>query len=403
MQAISVSDVTRYLSELFASDDILRDVWIRGEVTGYKKSTGRYTYFALKDTSANLSCAIFKPLWNVDTLREGMLIQAHGYLNIYAPRGTYSLIIDEFQPLSERGMLFEQLERLKERLTEEGIFDEARKRPLPAFPLRVGVVTSPDTAAFQDVRNVFTRRFPLAHLVLSPTTVQGADAPPQIVRAIQRVARYGDVDVILVCRGGGSIEDLWCFNDERVVRAIYDSPVPVITGVGHETDFTLVDFVSDLRAPTPSAAVEMLTPDIRELRDILRAESEALDTALRDELTYRRSNLLTLERNLSYLSPQRTIDTQRRLVDDLDQQMRRSIAHQLELTRERLTAKNNALEAANPQALLKRGYAIVTDEYGQIVSHVADGMKQGNRRVHIQLQDGALTATIDGVSYEPLN
>ncbi len=400
MQAISVGDVTRYLSELFASDDILRDVWIRGEVTGYKKSQGRYTYFGLKDANAQLSCAIFKPVWNVDTLREGQLIQAHGYLNIYAPRGTYSLIIDEFQPISERGALFEQLEQLKERLTAEGVFDEARKRPMPAFPLRVGVVTSPDTAAFQDVRNVFTRRFPLAKLIVSPTTVQGADAPPQIVKAIQRVARYGDVDVILVCRGGGSIEDLWCFNDERVVRAIYDSPVPVITGVGHETDFTLVDFVSDLRAPTPSAAVEMLTPDIRELRDMLIAERAILDNALRDELHYRRADLVSLERTLTFQSPQRTIDTQRRLVDDLDQQMRRTMNYQLQLSRERLNAKLDALEAANPSALLRRGYAIVTDEYGQLISHVADGMKQGNRRVQIQLQDGTLTATIDGVSYD---
>lgn len=401
VQAISVGDMTRYLTELVASDDILADIWIRGEVCNYRpQPNARYRYFSLKDANAQLNCAIFRTLWNTDTLREGMMIQAHGRLDIYAVRGTYSLIVDEFEPLSERGLLFEQLEQLKQRLSAEGLFAEERKRPLPTFPLRVGVVTSPDTAAFQDVRHVFARRFPMAHLIVSPTLVQGSDAPPQIVRAIERFYTDTQVDVVLVCRGGGSVEDLWCFNDERVVRALAACPVPVITGVGHEIDYTLVDFVADQRAPTPSAAAELLTPDIAALHQDMQDMHDRLEGAYSDSVAFWKDQLVERLRTLAFYSPQRAIDTQRRRTDDLQQQLSREMAYRLQLTRERLSARTQALEAANPQALLRRGYAMVTDEHGGLVTHISQALINNNRQLTIQLQDGTLLVTVEGASYD---
>lgn len=400
VQALSVGDVTRHFSELVAADDLLADVWVRGEVCNYRpQPNARYRYFGLKDDSAQINCAIFRTLRNTDTLREGMMIQAHGRVDIYAVRGTYSLIVDEFEPLSERGLLFEQLEALKQRLAAEGLFDADRKRPLPAFPLRVGVVTSPDTAAFQDVRNVFTRRFPLAQLIVSPTLVQGNDAPPQIVRAIERFSRL-EVDVVLVCRGGGSVEDLWCFNDERVVRALAACPVPVITGVGHEIDFTLVDFVADLRAPTPSAAAELLTPELVGLKLTLAALHADLHAGYAVRLQRESQRLSEATRILTLHSPQRAIDTQRRRTDDLAQQATREISHRLQLMRERLLAREQALEAVNPQALLERGYAMVTNEYGELVTQLSQALANGNRQLNVQLQDGTLLVTVNGVRYD---
>jgi exodeoxyribonuclease VII large subunit len=279
MQALSISQITQYLSDLVASDELLNDVWVVGEVSGYRPQTNsRYRYFQLKDDAAVDLLRHLSSAEQPASADRGMTIEAHGRVDVYAPRGTYSLIIDRFQPVNNRGALLEQLERLKARLAAEGLFDPARKRPLPTFPLRVGVVTSPDTAAFQDVRNVFARRFPLAHLIVSPTSVQGTEARAQIVRAIQRFHRV-PVDVVLVCRGGGSVEDLWCFNDEQVVRAVAACPVPIITGVGHEIDTTLVDYAADVRAPTPSAAAELLTPDVQQLRQDVETLRQALDEA----------------------------------------------------------------------------------------------------------------------------
>ncbi|MFQ3647328.1 MAG: exodeoxyribonuclease VII large subunit [Anaerolineae bacterium] len=400
MQSLTVSQITAHLNQLVINDPVLSDVWITGEVSGYRPPAGKgYRYFQLKDEQAVISCAIFRPLPNAHQLKDGLTIEAHGRVDVYAPRGTYSLIIDRFEVVSSRGALLEQLERLKAKLHAEGLFDSARKRPLPSFPLRVGVVTSPTTAAFQDVRNVFARRFPLARLIVSPTSVQGADAPPQIVRAIRRFYRV-PVDVVLVCRGGGSVEDLWCFNDERVVRAVAACPVPVITGVGHEIDTTLVDYAADVRAPTPSAAAELLTPDVQQLRQQVKDYQQWLTQLAHDQIAARRAGLERAADTLQRHAPQRVIDDQRRRVDDLAQQMERAVRHYLDIQRERLNARHELLMMNDLTAMLQRGYAVVTNEQGQIVRRVADALANNNRQVSIRVQDGRLTAIIEGASYE---
>jgi exodeoxyribonuclease VII large subunit len=400
MQSLTVSQITAHLNQLVINDPVLSDVWITGEVSGYRPPAGKgYRYFQLKDEQAVISCAIFRPLPNAHQLKDGLTIEAHGRVDVYAPRGTYSLIIDRFEVVSSRGALLEQLERLKAKLYAEGLFDSARKRPLPSFPLRVGVVTSPATAAFQDVRNVFARRFPLAQLIVSPTSVQGADAPPQIVRAIRRFHRV-PVDVVLVCRGGGSVEDLWCFNDERVVRAVAACPVPVITGVGHEIDTTLVDYAADVRAPTPSAAAELLTPDVQQLRQQVKDYQQWLTQLAHDQIAARRADLERAADALQARAPQRAIDDQRRRVDDLAQQMERAVRHYLDIQRERLNARHELLMMNDLTAMLQRGYAVVTNEQGQIVRRVADALANNNRQVSIRVQDGRLTAIIEGASYE---
>jgi exodeoxyribonuclease VII large subunit len=396
MQALTVSQVVQHLSHIIAQDEVLQDVWIQGEVSNLALFTGarRYSYWTLKDDRDTIKCACFKQLWNLPDLTNGQMVMLHGYVNLYSARSEYSFVVDEIQPVSGRGLLYEQLERLKAQLEAEGLFLETRKRPLPSFPRRLGVVTSPDTAALQDVRNVLTRRFPLVEVVLSPTPVQGDAAPAMIVRAIQRLNEIADIDVILVCRGGGSLENLWCFNDERVVRAVAASRVPVITGVGHETDFTLADFASDMRAPTPSAAAELLTPDVRELRDLLAAARAGLEGALADRLSALRADTAAAARMLGHYSPRRSIDMQRQRVDEWHQRLERDARRTITLLRERLEARRQALESANPQAALRRGYALVMREDGKLVRSVADAPP--NTAVRIQLQDGSLKGRVEG-------
>jgi exodeoxyribonuclease VII large subunit len=394
MEAYSVTGITGYLRSLLESDDLLSDVWVRGEISNLKRASSGYTYFTLKDSTAQLRCAIFKKLWNVADLADGQSIQAHGKISVYDARGDYQLYIDELQTVSAKGDLYLQFEQLKQKLEAEGLFDSERKRPLPTFPLRLGVVTSADAAAFQDVRNVLSRRFPLIQIVLSPTLVQGQEAPNQIVKAIEKLNTYGQADVILVCRGGGSIEDLWSFNDERVARAIFNSALPVITGVGHETDFTIADFVADVRAPTPSAAAEMLTPDITDLQADLGALVQTLDDEMRYLLATWRDNLQDQDKTLALFSPQRAINDKRQRIDDLSERLHYHTQRRLALAKERLASRTHALETANPQALLKRGYAMVTrTRDGKPLLNIKDAPV--GTALKIRLQDGQLSARVE--------
>ena len=264
---VSVRELNAHIRQMFERDVTLQDIWVEGEISGFKQAPSGHYYFAMKDGKVLIDCAMWRSSAQQQPIlpKDGDAVLAHGYVAIYEERSKYQFYVDRIRPLGV-GDLYRQFELLKQKLAAEGLFDDERKRPLPVFPRKIGVVTSPNAAAFQDVLNVLRRRFPLVEVVLSPTLVQGADAPAQIVRALDRLSRRDDIDVIWVGRGGGSIEDLWAFNDEAVARAIVASRVPVISGVGHETDFTIADFAADLRAPTPSAAAELLTPDISEMQ-----------------------------------------------------------------------------------------------------------------------------------------
>ncbi|MFW5714622.1 MAG: exodeoxyribonuclease VII large subunit, partial [Brevefilum sp.] len=252
---LNVSQLTGYLRQLLESDEILQDLWVEGEISNFAQPSSGHLYFSLKDGESSIRCV----MWRNSAARlnfaprDGLAVQAHGSVNIYKVNGQVQLYVDTLQPAGE-GALYQEFLRMKAKLEAEGLFDEARKRPIPEIPQVIGIITSPTGAALQDMLNTLRRRYPVAEVVLAPTAVQGIDAPPGIADALSRLNSETHPDVILLGRGGGSIEDLWAFNEEQVVRAVVTSQTPVISGVGHETDFTLTDFAADLRAPTPTAA-----------------------------------------------------------------------------------------------------------------------------------------------------
>jgi exodeoxyribonuclease VII large subunit len=397
----TVGEVTIYIRDLLNADETLQDVWVAGEISNMKRHSSGHWYFTLKDSLSELKCVMWRSSAARQSVvpKDGDAVEAHGKITVYESRGEYQLYADVVRPVG-MGDLYAQFERLKAKLAAEGLFDSDRKRGFPAFPQRIGVVTSPTAAAFQDVQNVLRRRFPLVEIVLSPTMVQGAEAPPLIVAAIERLNEYGEVDAILLCRGGGSLEDLWPFNDERVALAVAGSRIPVITGVGHETDFTIVDFVADLRAPTPSAAAEMLTPDIAELRATLRRLDERLTGMAYDAVIERANQLSALQRALGHLSPANTVRNNRQRIDELNARMQSHLKATLMLRREQLRSQTAALAAANPEAILSRGYAIITriDDEVRVVS---EDDVPGGTRVKIQLKDGSVNARVeDNSRYE---
>lgn len=392
---ISVSELTFYIRDLFAYDARLQDIWVTGEVSNLSRAASGHCYFTLKDGNCQIKCV----MWRSSVERQsympanGDAINLHGYVGVYEANGVYQLYADSIRPAGV-GDLYAQFERLKSRLEAEGLFDEARKRPIPTFPQKIGVVTSAEAAAFQDIQNVLRRRFPLVEIVLSPCPVQGNEAPPKIVAALERINRCDDIDVILLIRGGGSIEDLWAFNDERVARAVAASRIPVICGVGHETDFTIADFAADLRAPTPSAAAEIATPHIEDLRATLRAMDDDLHGCIEDCLDTLRDSLMNAQRTLGHVSPAIRLQNYRQRIDDWNARMTSAERNRLTLLRERLAARSQAMKAANPLALLERGYAIIyRSEDGQPVASVKDA-KPGTG-LTIRLRDGELTARVE--------
>ncbi len=393
--ALTVSELTLHIRSVIENDPVMWDLSVQGEVSNMSRASSGHWYFTLKDNSAQLKCVMWRSSVEQQsyTPQNGDAIVAHGRIGVYEASGVYQLYADSIRPLGT-GDLYQRFEQLKARLEAEGLFDVERKRPIPVFPRQIGVVTSPEAAAFQDIQNVLRRRFPLVEIVLSPCLVQGNDAPPQIVAAIERLNRHTQVDVIMVIRGGGSIEDLWAFNDEQVARAIVASRIPVITGVGHETDFTIADFASDLRAPTPSAAAEIATPNIEDLRVNLRDSDDFMIGLMSDILSGLRTNVSVVQRSLGHVSPLSRIRNLRQRVDEwntrLIQQHRRRIA----LLRERVGTREAALNAANPQAIMARGYAIVSLSEDRQRLSSAKGVKPGTG-LTVQFHDGELKARVE--------
>jgi exodeoxyribonuclease VII large subunit len=313
-------------------------------------------------------------------------------VSVYEPQGQYQFYVDMLQTIG-RGALYLQFEELKRRLAAEGLFDLERKRALPAFPACIGLVTSPTGAALHDILNVLRRRWPTVRVLLSPTSVQGADAPPQIVAALRALFGNDQVDLILVARGGGSIEDLWAFNDERVARTVAESPVPVVSGVGHEVDFTIADFVADLRAPTPSAAAEVVVPDQGEVRGQLEGLADAAREAVQRRIDDARRDLDGRRQSLLRLSPRLRIERDRQRVDDLWRQAERGWPSRLGLLQERLSGLAHRLDGLNPRAVLARGYAVVRGQDGQVVRTVTQVV--AGESISVQVTDGDFAARVE--------
>jgi exodeoxyribonuclease VII large subunit len=391
----TVSTLTRYLRQLLESDASLQDVWVQGEISNLSRPASGHLYFTLKDSGASLRCV----MWRSEAarmrlvLQDGLAVEAHGSISLYEAGGQYQLYADTIRPLGE-GALYQEFLRLRALLEAEGLFDAARKCRIPEYPRRIGIVTSPTGAALRDILNTLRRRFPLAQVIVAPTPVQGDEAPQAIVSALRSLNRVCVPEVIILARGGGSIEDLWAFNDERVVRAVVESTVPVITGVGHETDFTLVDFAADMRAPTPTAAAELATPvtmldlnaNLVEIGGILVRGMAALFQQKRDSADW-------LESRLRLATPGRRLQTERQRLDEMSRRWNAAQAHRLEIVAEKFKGLESRLLNLNPLAVLKRGYAVVTKS-DKVVTSVKQVMLQDALRVRVQ--DGEFNTRVTG-------
>jgi exodeoxyribonuclease VII large subunit len=392
--SITVSELNRYLRQLLESDDVLQEVWVIGEVSNLSRPASGHLYFTLKDSTAAIRCVMWRSMVQRlrFSLRDGMSVEVNGSIRYYEVAGQVQIEASLVRPAGE-GALYQEFLRLKARLEAEGLFDPERKRPIPGFPHRIGIVTSPTGAALQDMLNTIRRRFPLVEVFLSPTPVQGNEAPPAIVAAIERLNRLAQPDVILVARGGGSLEDLWAFNDERVARAIVASKAPVISGVGHETDFTIADFAADLRAPTPTAAAELATPDQADLRAALSEELSKLGKALGTVVANQRWRLSEQHNRLHRFSPLNQIRSSRQRVDELAHRSALAVDHSLRLQGALLTGLSTRLAGLSPQSILNRGYAVVSLKDGGEVVNSLHQVAPGDA-LQVRVKDGEFGASV---------
>ena len=389
----SVTQLSLYMNEVLKTDEILQDVWVRGEVSGCRTYPSGHCYFTLKDAEAQLYCVFFKYARlraSAPDLRDGMAIAANGHVSFYERDGKLQLYVERVEPLGD-GALYLRFEQLKKRLEAEGLFDVERKRPLPPQPSVIGIVTSPQAAALRDMLRVLRTRYPLARVIFSPTLVQGVAAPSAIARALDLLNEHGEAEVVIVGRGGGSIEELWAFNEEVVARAIARSRIPVISAVGHETDVTIADYVADYRASTPTAAASAAVPDIADWQSAIRAYSADLAVLMEDYLSEKREDLARTVRDLQRLNPQFQLDRLRQRLDDATELMQSRMEHILTLHRERLRGVAMQLHALSPLLTVGRGYAVVRrDDDLHIVTSVQQ--VQPGDDLTIQVTDGYIHA-----------
>ncbi|MFC5582974.1 exodeoxyribonuclease VII large subunit [Rhodanobacter terrae] len=434
---LTPSSLNRLVRDLLG--DALPQVWIEGELSNVAKPASGHLYFTLKDSGAQVRCAMFKLKASALRFRpvDGMQVLLRAKVGLYEPRGEFQLVTEYMEPAGE-GALQREFEQLKARLDAEGLFAQARKRALPRYARRIGVITSATGAAVRDVLSVLARRWPLADVEVLPVPVQGREAPPAIVAMLRKASSSGRYDALLLTRGGGSLEDLWAFNDEAVARAIHASTVPVVSAVGHEIDFSIADFVADLRAPTPSAAAELLVPDavaidrhLQQLQQrmltlqqrLLQAHAQRVDHLLARLQTQRpqarlqrdRERLMHLQRRLTAVlreqsqlrhvrlerlharllaqHPRARLPLLARRLAEQDQRLRRALAHILERRQTRLRHTGHALHAVSPLATLERGYAILLDVEGKVVRSVRDVAV--NMKLRARLADGELALRVE--------
>ena len=382
----SVSELTLYIRELIESDNKLQDLWVKGEISNLSIPRSGHLYFSLKDSSSSLRCVMWRnAVQRLDfNPRDGQAVGLHGAINIYEVQGQYQLYVDTIRPYGE-GTLYQEFQRLKAQLEGEGLFDSELKQPIPVAPRKIGIVTSATGAAIRDILKTIERRYPILKVILAPSVVQGADAPSSIVNALDLINRQIAPDVIILARGGGSIEDLWAFNDERVARAISKSIAPVITGIGHETDFTIADFVADLRAPTPTAAAELATPNKEELFSKLAEIGTHFSSILRQKFVTNRQELKYIESRLAILSPIRSIHTNRQRLDDISNRFSITMQQFIHLRRVQLSGTDKYLSSLDPSAVLGRGYAALTKD-GMLIKSISQ----------VELHDFVNAALVDG-------
>lgn len=393
--AWSVAQVARYLKELLETDDELRDIRVHGEISGCKTYASGHCYFTLKDAEAQLACVFFKHARQrspTSVLRDGMAVTVSGHFSFYERDGKLQLYVDQVEVAGD-GALATRFEQLKQRLKAEGLFDIERKRPLPLSPMVVGIVTSLQAAALRDMLRVLRTRYPLTRVVIAPTLVQGSEAPAAIAQALDLLNEHGEAEVIIVARGGGSVEELWAFNEEIVARAIARSRIPVISGVGHETDFTIADFVADQRASTPTAAATAVVPDIADLQTAILEYQRELDVLMEDYLLRYRDDLERLEHRLERESPRSQLERLQQQLDGTTETLQNEMLHRLALQRERLNGAAMSLHALSPLLTIARGFSVVRRADNQLVVTSVAQVQPGDE-LTLQVVDGQIAAQV---------
>ena len=392
-QVLSISQLNEYIKSRMDADPNLRSVAVRGEISNYKLYPSGHHYFTLKDESAALKCVMFKS--HGTRLRfkpaNGMKVIAMGTVSVFPRDGAYQLYCTAMA-MDGIGDLYAAFEELKRRLSAQGLFDPAHKKPLPRYPGTIGIVTSSAGAAVHDMLRILRARYPLTKVRLLPVRVQGAEAPGEIAGAIAYANRYDLADLLIVGRGGGSIEDLWAFNDERVARAIYDSRIPVISAVGHEPDVTISDYVADLRAATPSNAAELAVPDQDALRQTLDAMSLSMAQSMGRQLKNARLRLDSLGKRPVLVSPMASIERRRKALELLNQRLLAAENSAVESHRRRFVSMTAKLDAMSPLKVLTRGYALACDKKGDLIRSV-DQARPGET-MHLRVSDGTIKAKI---------
>jgi exodeoxyribonuclease VII large subunit len=443
---VTVTALTKYIKRKFEVDPHLQDLWIKGEISNFTYHTRGHMYFTLKDENARIQAVMFAGYNRYLAFRpeNGMKVLVRGEISVYEPSGNYQVYVKEMQP-EGIGNLYLAYEQLKKRLEEEGLFSPQHKKPIPKFPRYVGVVTSPTGAAIRDIMTTIRRRYPIAKVILLPTLVQGEQAAPSIVRSIEKANELGYLDVLIVGRGGGSIEELWAFNEESVARAIFASKVPIISAVGHETDFTIADFVADLRAPTPTGAAELAVPHLTELLERLAQRKVRLLRAMKEKITHESERLARVQKSYAFRYPKKLYEQKEQQLDMLMERLERQTMRLIEQKRERwqqynlhlqkhhpaeklkkaaekqqvlaksleremqtifkqkqllFTSLLSKLQVLSPLKIMERGYSLVYDEKQQLVKSVHQ-LGPGDS-IKVRLQDGYLDCQVWGIEEEKL-
>lgn len=394
-QVYSVSSVNQYIKSLFMDDFALNHIYVRGEVSNCKYHSSGHIYFTLKDRGGAIACVMFAGNRKGLNFRmtEGMAVIVFGSVSVYERDGRYQLYAREIMQ-EGAGKLYEAYEALKKKLLAEGLFDEEHKLDIPKYPKRLGVVTARTGAAVQDIINVSLRRNPWLQIVFCPATVQGEGAVQSVVRGIRALEEAG-VDVMIVGRGGGSIEDLWAFNEEMVARAVYDCKIPVISAVGHETDTTIIDYVADLRAPTPSAAAELAVPDMRIVLGQLQGYEEALEAAMEQIMALCRQRVDSYARVFRHLNPQSRLNDRRQRLMEVKDRLRLGMERRIEQAKSELAIRTQQLEGVSPLRQLERGYAYVSDENGHGVAS-AEQVTVG-QHLFLDVKDGMIESEVTAI------
>ena len=394
-RVLTVSQLNFYIKSLIENDSKLNIVFLSGEISNLTDHyRSGHIYLSLKDEKSVIRAVMFSG--NARNLcfkpTDGMKVICRGRVAVYEPTGQYQLYIEDMQP-DGIGALTLAYEQLKKKLADKGLFDSAHKKPLPRFPKTVGVITSPTGAAVQDIRNILYRRFPCINIVMCPVLVQGDSAPEQLVRAVKTLDMYNACDVIIIGRGGGSIEDLWAFNDETLANAIYDCKIPVISAVGHETDFTICDFVSDMRAPTPSAAAELAVPDKAELMSYYSSQLQYISSFMDSQFRKNSSRLIDFQRRISLVSPQSRIDKYEKNIELLLNKSQNIVNEKYSEKSNEITKISAKLESLNPLSVLSRGYSIAEKD-GVVITSSSQLNKGDN--FTLEFSDGKINATVNG-------